>query len=168
MVTTNPVMRGARLKWSTTVRLLSPQILRPLLCSGECKISSITNIRAYILSSIVVFFSTSLYFLTSALILKTWRCQSVWNSLTGAALKSTMKIYSAKWPSGKLSHFYASHNWSPRIFFICVICHMCEMLTALLIRNFQDDHRDVVKKVQEGDHRVPEEEAQIIGVAAPQ
>ena len=167
MVTTNPVMRGARTYWSTTVRLLSPQILRPLLCSGECKISNTTNIRAYSLPSIVVF-STSLYFLTSALILKTWRCQSVWNSLTGAALRSTMKIYSAKWPSGKLSHFYASHNWSPWIFFICVICHMCEMLTALLIRNFQDDHRDVVKKVQEGDHRVPEGEAQIIGVAASQ
>ena len=45
---------------------------------------------------------------------------------------------------------------------------MCEMLTALLIRNFQDDHRDVVKKVQEGDHRVPEEETQIIGVATAQ
>ena len=45
---------------------------------------------------------------------------------------------------------------------------MCEMLTALLIRNFQDDHRDVVKNVQEGDHRVPEGEAQIIGVAASQ
>ena len=167
MGTTNPVMKGARTYWSTTVRLLSPQILKPLLCSGECKINSITNIRAYTLSSIVVF-STSLYFLTSALILKTWRCQTAWHFWTGANLRSTPKIYSAKWPSGKLSHFYSSHNWSPWIFFICVICHMCEMLTALLIRNFQDDHRDVVKNVQEGDHRVPEEEAQIIGVAASQ
>ena len=47
MVTTNPVMIGARTNWSSTVLLLSPQILKPLLCSGECKINSTTNIRAY-------------------------------------------------------------------------------------------------------------------------
>ena len=42
------------------------------------------------------------------------------------------------------------------------------MFKTLLIWNSQHDHRDVVKNVQEGDHRVPEEETQIIGVATAQ
>ena len=42
------------------------------------------------------------------------------------------------------------------------------MSTALLIGSLQDDHRDVVKEVQEGDHRMPEEEAQITGMATAQ
>ena len=42
------------------------------------------------------------------------------------------------------------------------------MSTAPLIGSLQDDHRDVVKEVQEGDHRMPEEEAQITGVATAQ